>query len=77
MLGLVACGIVVGEVVDGDSDGDPGPGAAGSLPLLGMQAESAPSAMTERNAYRMMGMFTIVLPDDSPIVLTGETPTDR
>ncbi len=33
--------------------------------------------MTERNAYRMMGMFTIVLPDDSPIVLTGETPTDR
>lgn len=73
MLGLVACGIVVGEVVAGDS----GPGAAGSLPLFGMQAESAPSAMTERNAYRMMGMFTIVLPDDSPIVLTGETPTDR
>lgn len=56
MLGLVACGIVVGEVVDGDSDGDPGPGAAGSLPLFGMKAESAPNATMERNAALVSGV---------------------
>lgn len=52
MLSLVACGIVVGEVVDGDS----GPGAAGSLPLFGMHAESAPNATMERNAALVSGV---------------------